>query len=117
MSSCPVGYTCPTIDDTISCIRNAVNILERYTDDMHELGVDYDDVSGVIQDLKYLYEKRGSNLEEIRSANAALREWGFAMEQEKRVAEEDNAALMNENFHLTNEIHDLNRELKNAESK
>lgn len=56
----PVGHTCPTIDKAISFIKDAVNYLDEehltYGEGLLLKAIDY--------------------IEEVRSANATLRDWG-----------------------------------------
>lgn len=51
---CPVAYTCPHIDDTVSLVEEAV-------------------LDGLHEDTAYLIRQ---HLEELREENATLRQWG-----------------------------------------
>ncbi len=51
---CPLGYTCPHIDEAVSLIEESV-------------------LDGLTQDTAYLLNQQ---LEELREENATLRQWG-----------------------------------------
>lgn len=87
----PVGYTCPKIDQCITAIESVIN------------------GDGGWAQLGDLIGRHGT-LEEIRSANDALRDWGA--EQEDRVKElEANVSG------LESEVESLRAELKAAQAE
>lgn len=83
--SCPIGYTCPTIDGVIEVLQESVNTLGTIIDDLSPVVQEKytDALSLVLSNLEDLYGHRKSLLEQIREQNACLREWGEQMEEER----------------------------------
>lgn len=80
--SAPVKHTCPDIDKVIRQIRSALKIAngmmkqhERGSDDWHA----YDDIDTELRNLEW-------DLEDLRSSNTALREWGEGLSEELETA-------------------------------
>lgn len=85
--SAPVPHTCPTIDSVIEDIKGSKNEIDEILN-----GYDYltpNDIQTrlieVSNILDRLYGSPRSDMEEIRTANAKLREWGF--EGEEKISE------------------------------
>jgi peptidoglycan hydrolase CwlO-like protein len=85
----PVKNTCPTIDSAIGYI---------------------DQVKNATKDLYYWCEQAESDLEDLRSANDALRSWGS--EEAERVDELENTVS-----ELELEIENLKDEIKSLEKE
>lgn len=81
----PVGYTCPKIDACIVAIESVING-----------GSGWLELDGLIG--------RNGTLEEIRSANDALREWGADEEDRANDLESQVARLQSENKSLRDEL-------------
>ena len=83
--SCPVGYTCPTIDGVIETLQQSVDSLGNIIDDLSPVVQEKytEALANVLSNLEDLYGHRRSSLEQIREANACLREWGEKMEEER----------------------------------
>lgn len=126
MSSCPVGYTCPTIDDVISCLESSsLDILEN----IDWLKVDpesyltyADRINDAVGDIRSMYGNRSTHMEEIREANASLREWGYSLEEEKNeLSMEVNGLretveeMEKQIDSLLERIQDLEKEIEDAE--
>ena len=71
MDHSPVGYTCPTIDRIIDKMKSALNGAKYYIDHPinDELTYDMDSVLWYLNDAI-------DEIEEVRSDNAKLRDWG-----------------------------------------
>lgn len=89
--SCPIGYTCPTIDGVIETLQQSVDTLDTIIDDLSPVIQEKytDALANVLSNLGDLYGHRRSSLEQIREANAFLREWGEKMEEERDEYEEE----------------------------
>lgn len=83
--TCPIGYTCPTIDGVIETLQESVNALVTIIDDLSPVVQEKytDALSIVLSNLEDLYGHRKSLLEQIREQNACLRDWGEQMEKER----------------------------------
>ena len=68
----PVGNTCPKINYIQSCIKDAVKECKKEYDS-------FDLARDGFSDVLYYIEDIPSELEEIRTANDKLREWGYAL--------------------------------------
>jgi hypothetical protein len=85
----PISQTCPDINTIQTSIKTALKLANQ----------GYQECSWPPQGLEILtdiiYELDGleGKLEDLRKANAALREWGQQMEKEKIELEKDNAVL------------------------
>lgn len=117
--SAPVKHTCPDIDKVIGRIQSALNaadkgkdITERKTPEWYL----FDEITD------HLYRMEDS-LEELRTANGALRDWGYDLEREIKEAENNQANTEKElqkaesdRRDLELEIADFKKELKDLES-
>ena len=87
--SCPIGYTCPYIDATIDSLKESIELIQNAIDSLEGvvkdcIVVDLDNAISIISDQ---FDRKSSNLEVIRSANASIREWGEKMEEELELLE------------------------------
>jgi chromosome segregation ATPase len=99
----PVGNTCPLIDSVISLIDNLSNY--DITDD--------DEKKDMLHDVKVANDI----LEEIRSANSSLRDWGNELYSDKEDLEKENNLLKGEISDLSNEVENYKGEVKELESQ
>lgn len=75
----PVKHTCPDIDKAIKKVAAALKIASAGRKS-HDKGTDdYDNYDAIEDCLMYLE----GDLEDLRSANDALRTWGTDMEKER----------------------------------
>jgi predicted RNase H-like nuclease (RuvC/YqgF family) len=88
----PVGYTCPKIDHCIDTIKAVISGESGWSP--------LDDLIG-----------RHGELEEIRSANDALRDWGTENEDRVKELEATVARLESENESLRGELKAAHAEL------
>lgn len=113
----PVKYTCPDIDRIISTITSICKQMESCNDEDEK-----DALLVCISDWKSDLESIGvghwSELEDLRSANAALRDWGKEMysDAESLESERDNFERKYEDekgkvSELEDEIEDLKSEI------
>ena len=86
----PVKYTCPDIDKVISTIKEIIENMKSI-DTEDDIINDY--LSDWISELNSIGGNNYSMLEDLRSSNSALREWGIDMynEAEKLEMELDEA--------------------------
>jgi hypothetical protein len=91
----PVGHTCPKIDACISAIESVYNGKEGY---------------GILDDLL----GSAGLLEEIRSANEALRDWGAEQEDEASDLRGEVSDLTKTVSSQEDRIAELERELAEA---
>lgn len=94
--SAPVGWTCPLIDSVLKDIQSCLE------------SNDVDEIHDILQGLV----GRNSEIEEIRDANATLRDWGERMEQEVILCEERISELEMEYSTLENEYEDVYNHLQ-----
>jgi uncharacterized protein YPO0396 len=71
----PIGNTCPDIDDVIQVLAGVADRLDTIADRLED-GDAADDLTTQSANLRQLFEGRRSQLEELRSANESLRNWG-----------------------------------------
>ena len=93
----PIGHTCPKIDDVISTVHNWYSDAEEIT--------------------KSDYQNFEKKMEEIRSANSTLREWGNEQCQLAEEFESDLDDAKEQVTDLKSEIEDLKAELKSLEKE
>jgi hypothetical protein len=101
----PVGNTCPTIDRVISTIMDVVKEMEyeqKNCDDPNLEGM----LNGWQWHLEGLVRGRTCEMEEIREANASLRDWGRDWVSEASSLEE-------EVWRLEKEIEEISCNCKN----
>lgn len=82
----PVPHTCPDIDKVIKELKNiqkhakdGMKLTNKSGDDQYDHYQRYKDIEWDIDDLT-------TKMEELRKANAALREWGEGLEEELKQA-------------------------------
>ena len=93
----PIGHTCPKIDDVISMVHNW-----------------YSDAEEITKSDYQIFEKK---MEEIRSANSTLREWGNEQCLLAEQWEDDLNSANNQISDLKDEIESLKDELKFLEKE
>jgi hypothetical protein len=71
----PVGYTCTTIDNIKTDIAGVLSILEECDEDL-SISKIFEKIGEVSYTLQQL-SGRHSELEDVRSANSELRDWGY----------------------------------------
>jgi DNA-binding transcriptional MerR regulator len=71
----PVKNTCPDIDSVIKSIRDAM----RITEDADDLPLGQ--ISDAFRDVHYLLDGLEDQLEDLRSDNSSLRNWGLELEE------------------------------------
>ena len=104
----PIKYTCPDIDSVIEWIDDAIKScdsksdLENYT---------YEER---INDVKYYLRGCFDKLEELRSANSTLRDWGNDINNELEEVEKERDEALDKVANLEDEIEDLKTQLDNA---
>lgn len=79
----PVGHTCPDINGCIQWLKNAKSEIESVIDEITQGDeVHYQDkvLNSLDEALKYI--DIFSELEDLRSANSKLREWGYELASE-----------------------------------
>ena len=113
MSNCPVGYTCPLIDEALHLHEQLVSQVENL------LTGDFGKLSDVIERLKELVEddQQFKNvLEEVRSANEQLRDWGYAEEENVKNLEQE-LSNCEESLDIARaEIRDLEEQIRELEN-
>jgi hypothetical protein len=87
----PVKNTCPNIDSVIKSIREAMTMVK----DADDLTISQ--ISDAFSAVYYLLDGLEDQLEDLRSDNSSLRNWG--LELEERVEE-----LENEMWELKSEV-------------
>ena len=77
----PVGYTCPDINQCITWLNTAKENILRATTELENLDErPYEALSALDEAYKYCDVEK--ELEELRSANSALRDWGYELYEE-----------------------------------
>jgi predicted nucleic acid-binding Zn-ribbon protein len=87
----PVRNTCPDIDSVIKSIREAMTMVQDADD------LTLNQISDAFSAVYYLLDGLEDQLEDLRSDNSSLRNWG--LELEERVEE-----LENEMWELKSEV-------------
>jgi hypothetical protein len=78
----PVRNTCPDIDSVIKSIKEAMTMVQDADD------LTLNQISDVFSAVYYLLDGLENQLEDLRSDNSSLRNWG--LELEERVEELEN---------------------------
>jgi len=96
-----VPHTCPKIDEVIDFLN----------------GIDWDLDDDDERDLAHESTKMIEVLEEIRTANSTLRDWGNNMCRERDEAQQDLEYYQSKNEDLEKEVKNINDEVKELEKK
>jgi hypothetical protein len=91
----PIGNTCPDIDKVIEVLAGVSDRLRELSDkiDCNLFEAECNDIFEQSGNLKNLFDGRRSPLEELRSANETLRNWGNAECQRADEAEDEVKSL------------------------
>ena len=76
----PVGYTCPDINQLITWLNTAKDHILKAIDRIDPEWDSYDLQKNLDEAYKYCDIEK--ELEELRSANSALRDWGYELDEE-----------------------------------
>lgn len=108
----PVGHTCPLIDGIISRMESAVNEAEYiYKNTEDEDAKDGSD--SIIHELSFAIKE----IEDIRSANSELRDWGNELHNRVEGLEEDIDDAIRDKEYLQEEIDDLKAKIEELEAE
>lgn len=105
----PVKNTCPDINNLQKTIKDIINDFESFkeTDDTSDF---LDSMGNASWELKSVYD----TLEELRSANSALRDWGHELTS---LAEQMESEKDSEIEELQNEISDKETKIESLEEE
>jgi chromosome segregation ATPase len=109
----PVAYTCGDINEL-------KNILTTISEEMNRVRAKLDDENTDLSDILFHWENslkriRDFELEDLRKANGALRDWGSELYDEAETLEEERDELSKKCAKLESTIEDLNNELLEAQ--
>lgn len=99
----PIKYTCPDIDVIVEKAKEIQSICKSPEEDAYELN--YDWISDLASDII-------SQIEDLRSSNSTLRDWGNDINDELENVEAENDKLQRKIDELEEEISDLNYQIK-----
>lgn len=112
----PVKNTCPDIDRIILTITNICKQMDNCSEE--------DTVIGLLENIKYWESDLSSigfgkwnELEDLRNANAALREWGNDMYNEAEGLEKEKDEYLNQYEEQKNEVGYLKEKIKKLEKE
>lgn len=88
----PVGNTCPDINVIIEMLTAVADRLDTISGQIEDINI-ADDLATQSANPRCLYEGRRSPMEELRSANESLRNWGNAECQRANDADEEIKSL------------------------
>lgn len=88
----PIGNTCPDIDGVIEVLAGVADRLDLLAGHIED-SITADDMTTQAANLRQLFQGRRSALEELRSANESLRNWGNAEYQRAEDAESEVKSL------------------------
>lgn len=98
----PISFTCPYIDRAIKAVENeeafALERLREIHDQLYRAGIsedillDMSHLESYIKDITFIAKE---GFENIRSDNAALREWGEELESKVEELEHERDELLN----------------------
>ena len=104
----PIKYTCPDIDSAKEWIESAITVcnsksdLENYTHDER------------YEDIKHYLNGIPDMLEDLRTSNSTLRDWGNDINDELEIVENEKNNFENKISELEDEIENLKTQLENA---
>ena len=104
----PIGYTCPDIDVIVEKAKEIQSICKSPEGEEHELN--YRWILDLASDII-------SQIEDLRSSNSTLRDWGNEINDELEDAEAENDKLQQKIEELEEEISDLNYQIKELEEE
>jgi len=102
----PVKHTCPDIDRIIDTITRITREMD-YCNTNEEIGALLDQLSDWKSDLAQIGVGKYCELEDLRSSNASLRDWGQEMYDDAERLEQERDELENECENLKETIKDL----------
>ena len=104
----PIGHTCPDIDVIVEKAKEMQSMCKSPEDDDHEYN--YRCISDLASEII-------SQIEDLRSSNSTLREWGNDINNELEDAEAENDKLQQKIEELVEEIIDLNYQINELEEE
>ena len=124
----PIGYTCPSINNAIDEVKSVINSLIQYENickedlieflsDENNFQIFKDEISDNLKILKELAEGNTCILENIRSDNCELRDWGSELSEEKDKLETDNYHLNYQVNYMQKEVRILKDTIEDLESR
>lgn len=75
----PIGNTCPDIDTVITAVKEASKEAKHYNSNL--CGSTIDNIQDAFGSIEYNLDGIIDIIEELRSANSALRDWGEECEE------------------------------------
>lgn len=116
--SAPVRHTCPDIDKVINGIQQAINNADKGKDICEKKSDEWLYFEEIIDSLYRMTDI----LEELRTSNGSLRDWGHELEKEVSEAQNNEANIQHELENAKSQIQnlecdnmDLKREIKSIE--
>lgn len=86
-NDCPVGYTCPDIDEVLNSVESVLQTAKAIKDklantDEQKMSPDMwvtfkDEIKDEAEEIEHYLSGTASQMEELRTANEKLREWGL----------------------------------------
>lgn len=99
----PIRYTCPDIDVVVEQAKEIQSTCKSPEDGEHELN--YRWISDLASDII-------SQIEDLRSSNSTLRDWGNDINDEFETVEKERDDLQQMVWNLEDDISDLKHEIK-----
>lgn len=99
----PIRHTCPDIDFIVEKAKEIQGICESPDEDDHEYN--YRHISDLTSDII-------SQIEDLRSSNSTLREWGNDINDELERVEKERDDLQQTVWNMESDIDDLKHEIK-----
>lgn len=110
----PVKHTCPDIDRLIGTITRIVKEMDS-CDNEDEKGLLLDQISDWKSDLGNIGVGNRCELEDLRSSNSALRDWGQEMYNDAESLEAERDEIQSKYDKVLDRISELEEELSNIE--
>lgn len=114
-NDCPVGYTCPDIDEVLNSVESVLQTAKVIKDklantDEQKMSPDMwvtfmDEIKDEAEEIEHYLSGTAQQMEELRTANEKLREWG--LDANNKVEE-----LEEEVSDLTSKVQDLEEEVE-----